>query len=141
MCHFVKVGEMFLSVEVLAERFLAPGHAWHKQYININKDSDIDKINQLGTTKNSQTNTGTSNGNYGNNPLSNNNNNLSGNTSSQQGIERAQQITEVTTGLVELFTPSPEQIQRREQQAAEYARQKKIRDTRYQTIKNIESGS
>ena len=88
----------------------------------------IDKINQLGTTKNSQTNIGASNGNYGNNPLSNINNNSSGNTSLQQGIERAQQITEVTTGLVELFTPSPEQIQRREQQAAEYARQKKIRE-------------
>ena len=45
MCHFMKIGEMFLSFEVLAERFLAPGHAWKIQYIN--KDSDIDKINQF----------------------------------------------------------------------------------------------
>jgi hypothetical protein len=41
----MKLGEMFLSFEVLAERFLAPGHAWQIRYIN--KDSDIDKINQF----------------------------------------------------------------------------------------------
>lgn len=55
-------------------------------------------------------------------------NNSAEKNSFQQGLETGQQITEIATGLAELFTPSPEQIQRREQEAVEYARQKKIKE-------------
>jgi len=76
---------------------------------------------------NSQTNTS---GN--NNPLINYNTNISTGSSAvdnfNKGYQQGQQIGEIAIGIASLFTPSPEEIQRREQASAEYARQKKIEE-------------
>jgi hypothetical protein len=119
-----------------------------RSVIPINLDQIIDKINQINTTtdnqnktnsatqsignqSNNNTSTGQIPDDYNGNPLHYNNPSVNTGSSAvdsfNKGYQQGQQITEIATGLVELFTPSPEQIQRREKAAVEYERQKKIK--------------
>ncbi|QBZ98335.1 tetratricopeptide repeat protein [Flavobacterium sangjuense] len=45
-----------------------------------------------------------------------------------KGYQQGQQISEVATGIVDLFAPTPAQLQRRAAEAAEAERQKKVSD-------------
>ncbi|MFC4720951.1 tetratricopeptide repeat protein [Geojedonia litorea] len=49
----------------------------------------------------------------------------------QKNYETGQQLSELANNIIDLFTPSPAEIQRREAAAAEYARQKKIAEDLY----------
>ncbi|MGV9003429.1 tetratricopeptide repeat protein [Flavobacterium sp.] len=46
----------------------------------------------------------------------------------QKNYETGQQLGQITNTIVDIFTPSPEEIARREKATAEYARQKKIEE-------------
>jgi TPR repeat protein len=92
---------------------------------------------QSGSTNNSSTNSNTPTttkpiDNYDPNTGLYTNPLTTGNSSTtsdyQKNYETGQQIGTLVVGIADLFTPSPEEIQRREQASAEYARQKKIEE-------------
>jgi TPR repeat protein len=91
------------------------------------KNAESGKVYINGNTNTNTTNTSTEQipDSYTGNPLLYN---KSSTTSEyQKNVETVQQITEIATGLTELFTPTPAQLQRRAAKAVEYERQKKIK--------------
>jgi len=68
---------------------------------------------------------------YAGNPLTYNKTNSSGTSSGSalekfnKGYQQGQQIAEIATGIVDLFAPTPAQLQRRAAEAAEVERQKR----------------
>ncbi|MFV8347959.1 FKBP-type peptidyl-prolyl cis-trans isomerase [Flavobacterium sp. ZB4P13] len=129
----------------------------------------IDKINQIGTTTTTQNNSNNNNlttqtvttktsnqtenttakplDNYDpntglyTNPMANNTSTGSSEVDNfNKGSQQAQQIVDVATGIVDLFAPTPAQLQRRAATTAEYERKKKIEDDIKWENKKIEDG-
>jgi TPR repeat protein len=63
--------------------------------------------------ENKQTSTGMPANTSGNDPLANYNNNSAQNSSFEKGYQQGQQIVNVATDVIDLFSPTPAQIQRR----------------------------
>lgn len=102
------------------------------QKLDQNKSNTSTQNTNTGNQSNTNNSIGQIPDDYKSNPLHYNNSNLSSGSGAvddfNKGYQQGQQISNIAIGLTDLFTPSPEQIQRREQEAAEYARQKKIKE-------------
>jgi len=92
--------------------------------IVINGSSDNSKTQTTsGTTTKPLDNYDPNTGFY-TNPMTNNNSGSTALDSYNKGAQQGQQIADIATGIVDLFTPSPEKLKRLAAETAEYERQK-----------------